>query len=104
MFHSSQSLKNTFPDETNVLIFLAKCNGLTNSNGACKEVYTSDRIKYRDKSTRNNGGGTCSSPDNCINCHDGFYGYGGKCLSKYSIIIILYWQDKHMMTNRLMLY
>jgi hypothetical protein len=85
-----QSLKNTFPDETNVLIFLAKCNDKTNLNGACKEVYTSDRIIYRYEPTRNNGGGTCHSPDNCINCQDGFYGYGGKCLSKYSTINILY--------------
>ena len=89
MFPSIQSLKNTFPDESNVSIFLAKCNGLTQLNGACGEVYTSDRIIYRGGSTRNNGGGTCSSPNNCINCQDGFYGYGGKCLSKYSTISIL---------------
>ena len=53
-------------------------------NDACREVYTSDRIIYRNESTRNNGNGTCQSPNNCSNCHDGFYGNGGQCLSKYS--------------------
>ena len=53
-------------------------------NDACREVYTSDRITYRGGYTQNNGGGTCHSPNNCINCRDGFYGNGGQCLSKYS--------------------
>ena len=80
------------PIKSNAILswfILAKCNDLTVLNDACREVYTSDRITYRGGSTRNNGGGTCQSPNNCINCQDGFYGYGGKCLSKYSTISIL---------------
>ncbi|CAC5401972.1 unnamed protein product [Mytilus coruscus] len=60
----------------------AICGGRTILNRACKVIVTNDTIYYRGGSTRNHGGGTCASPENCINCQDGFYANGGFCTSR----------------------
>ncbi|XP_052095904.1 uncharacterized protein LOC127731085 [Mytilus californianus] len=55
------------------------CGGRTILNRACMVIVTNDTIYYRGGSTRNHGGGTCASPENCINCQDGFYANQGFC-------------------------
>ncbi|CAG2198378.1 unnamed protein product [Mytilus edulis] len=60
---------------------LAKCNGRTLLNDACNEQYTSDKIIYFGGESRDRGGGTCSSPDYCTGCEDGFYQHYGRCLT-----------------------
>ncbi|CAC5375018.1 unnamed protein product [Mytilus coruscus] len=56
------------------------CNGKTLLNDACNEQYTSDKIIYRSGVFSDRGGGTCSSPEYCTGCKDGFYQYLGHCL------------------------
>lgn len=58
-------------------------------NDACNEQYYSDVIVYRGGETRDRGGGSCSSPENCTNCADGFYGDSGRCLSNLLFIFNL---------------
>lgn len=36
----------------------------------------------RGGSARDHGGGTCESPEHCINCEDGFYADKGLCTSR----------------------
>lgn len=62
-------------------IFVAICYGRTLLNNACNEPYAYDRIVYRGGEIRNSGGGTCSSPNYCTECENGFYQNGGRCLS-----------------------
>ncbi|XP_076076031.1 uncharacterized protein LOC143046854 [Mytilus galloprovincialis] len=62
------------------------CDGKTILNDACNEQYYSDVIVYRGGETRDRGGGSCSSPENCTNCADGFYGDSGRCLICPSIV------------------
>nr|XP_034301655.1 uncharacterized protein LOC105322112 [Crassostrea gigas] len=57
----------------------AICDGKTNPYGACTLRYTNDRILKRDGSVHTVSGGTCSSPDRCTGCNDGFYSTGPYC-------------------------
>lgn len=64
--------------------FQAVCAGRTNLNGACHRSYSDDKIIYRGGRTQNYGGGTCTQPNNCENCNQGFYNDGrGYCSSMY---------------------
>lgn len=68
---------------TVIVTFLsAICDGKTNPYGACTLRYTNDRILKRDGSVHTVSGGTCSSPDRCTGCNDGFYSTGPYCESK----------------------
>lgn len=68
---------------TVIVTFLsAICDGKTNPFGACTLRYTNDRILKRDGSVHTVSGGTCSSPDRCTGCNDGFYSTGPYCESK----------------------
>ncbi|CAG2185452.1 unnamed protein product [Mytilus edulis] len=55
------------------------CGGRTIKSRACNERESYDKIIFRDKSTRNSGDGTCTSPGRCKDCKDGFYASGGYC-------------------------
>ncbi|CAG2190382.1 unnamed protein product [Mytilus edulis] len=59
---------------------MSVCAGRTNLNGACHRRYSDDKIIYRGGRTQNYGGGTCTQPNNCENCNQGFYNDGrGYC-------------------------
>ncbi|CAG2236358.1 unnamed protein product [Mytilus edulis] len=56
------------------------CGSRTPRNGACnEEADYNDLIIYRHRSSRNSGGGTCTSPGKCESCADGFFANGGYC-------------------------
>ncbi|XP_052095907.1 uncharacterized protein LOC127731089 [Mytilus californianus] len=55
------------------------CNGKPTARGGCTEVNPTDTIYYRNGGSRNQGGGTCISPDVCADCQDGFYINGALC-------------------------
>ncbi|XP_071123148.1 uncharacterized protein [Mytilus edulis] len=57
----------------------AICDGKTVFTGACNKYYPNDYQKTKDKGIVRSSGGTCSSPDTCTNCNDGFYSNGPYC-------------------------
>ncbi|XP_078334035.1 uncharacterized protein LOC111124258 [Crassostrea virginica] len=57
----------------------AICDNKINPNGACSITYTDDQILKRDGSVVRKSKGTCSSPEKCTNCNDGFYSDGPYC-------------------------
>eukprot|EP00105_Crassostrea_gigas_P033283 XP_011456606.1 PREDICTED: teneurin-3-like [Crassostrea gigas] len=57
----------------------AICDTKLNPTGACTLSYTDDKVLKRDGSVERNSGGSCSSPETCTNCNDGFYGDGPYC-------------------------
>ena len=67
---------------------LAICDGKTNVNGACNRYYSNDYQKIKSTGIERNSGGTCSSPDYCSNCNDGFYSNGPYCDSKHAAILM----------------
>ena len=63
--------------------FSAICDNKINPNGACSITYTDDQILKRDGSVVRKSKGTCSSPEKCTNCNDGFYSDGPNCKSMW---------------------
>ncbi|XP_055997828.1 uncharacterized protein LOC125647098 [Ostrea edulis] len=58
----------------------AICDGLTDYTGlACTQNYPDDSIRKRSGAVVRDSGGSCSSPEICTDCNDGFYGDGPKC-------------------------
>ncbi|CAG2203590.1 unnamed protein product [Mytilus edulis] len=58
----------------------AICDGKTNFNGACNIYYSDDQIITRSQSSpQRSSGGSCTGPNSCIDCNDGFYSDGPKC-------------------------
>ncbi|KAK3101031.1 hypothetical protein FSP39_000383, partial [Pinctada imbricata] len=49
--------------------------------GTCTQAYSNDYIKYRTGVTQRVSGGSCTAPDTCTSCNDGFYGDGPYCSS-----------------------
>lgn len=66
-----------------ILSFIAICDGKTVFTGACNKYYPNDYQKTKDKGIVRSSGGSCSSPDTCTNCNDGFYSNGPYCESKW---------------------
>ncbi|XP_067684738.1 uncharacterized protein [Haliotis asinina] len=57
----------------------AICDNAINPTGACNIDYTTSHIIYSDGKTQYSSGGTCSLPEICINCNDGFYASPNRC-------------------------
>ncbi|XP_060084880.1 uncharacterized protein LOC132564227 [Ylistrum balloti] len=59
----------------------AICNKRINpgDGGACTQYYRNDYIQYRSGVRQRHSGGTCTAPDQCSSCNDGFYANGGMC-------------------------
>ncbi|XP_061181031.1 uncharacterized protein LOC133189645 [Saccostrea echinata] len=57
----------------------AICDDKTDRSGACTKYYSNDGILKRNHPIVRDSGGSCSSPEKCTNCNNGFYGDGPYC-------------------------
>jgi hypothetical protein len=79
-----------------ILTLEAICAGLTNYGGrSCTQHYSSDSIRKRDGSVVRDSGGSCSAPETCTDCNDGFYGDGPKCKSMKNFIFLYNFYHKN---------